>query len=138
MVSQRFHSHEMEPGRKCVRSGQYPFVSRRFQLGGHEQGEKTAAFLILPNRSEYHWFVFFYNFIDFIFTRHIYCSHTFVQSPSQFAQNRQNALRYTLERFEKDDFDKVPVFFFGDFNFRLDTASVIQVGFRMIFQVYFK
>lgn len=31
-------------------------------------------------------------------------------------------------RFETDDYDKVPFFMFGDFNFRLDTNQLVQVG----------
>lgn len=46
--------------------------------------------------------------------------------PSAYTRNRQHALEYTLKRFQTDEYDKIPFFIFGDFNFRLDTPSVIQ------------
>lgn len=66
-------------------------------------------------------------------------------TPSPYAQNRQKALEFTLERIsapledgktatsqqqhsstKSQDADEVPLFIFGDFNFRLDTNKVIQ------------
>ncbi|RWS27662.1 type I inositol 1:4:5-trisphosphate 5-phosphatase-like protein, partial [Leptotrombidium deliense] len=46
--------------------------------------------------------------------------------PSPYTKSRQHALKYTLDRFANDAFDKVPFFIFGDFNFRLDTGGVIK------------
>ncbi|XP_023242234.1 type I inositol 1,4,5-trisphosphate 5-phosphatase-like isoform X2 [Centruroides sculpturatus] len=46
--------------------------------------------------------------------------------PSAYTRKRQHALEYILKRFQTDEYDKVPFFIFGDFNFRLDTPSVIQ------------
>lgn len=31
-------------------------------------------------------------------------------------------------RFENDNYEKVPYFVFGDFNFRLDTHALVKVG----------
>lgn len=47
-------------------------------------------------------------------------------SPSVYSQNRKAAFVHTLERFEQDQFDKVPLFIFGDFNFRLDTNQLVN------------
>ncbi|KAK0070526.1 type I inositol 1 4 5-trisphosphate 5-phosphatase-like isoform X1 [Biomphalaria pfeifferi] len=47
-------------------------------------------------------------------------------SPSVYAENRQRALLHTLQRFENDKYSKVPLFIFGDFNFRLDSNLLIQ------------
>ena len=46
--------------------------------------------------------------------------------PSPYTKNRINALKYTLDRFANDRYGKAPLFIFGDFNFRLDTKSVIE------------
>ena len=46
--------------------------------------------------------------------------------PNDYTKLRQNALQYTLDRLENDQFDNLPFFIFGDFNFRLDTGSVIK------------
>lgn len=40
------------------------------------------------------------------------------ESPSPYCKNRQNALKYTLDRFLKDEFENLPCFIFGDLNFR--------------------
>ncbi|XP_041369413.1 inositol polyphosphate-5-phosphatase A-like isoform X2 [Gigantopelta aegis] len=47
-------------------------------------------------------------------------------SPSVYSGNRQQALLHTLQRFETDKYDKVPLIMFGDYNFRLDTHLLIQ------------
>ncbi|XP_023929969.1 type I inositol 1,4,5-trisphosphate 5-phosphatase isoform X1 [Lingula anatina] len=44
-----------------------------------------------------------------------------LQSPSTYCEHRQRALQHTFERIENDEYEKVPFFLFGDFNFRLDT-----------------
>ena len=49
------------------------------------------------------------------------------QYPSYYTKVRRDALQYTLDRVETDEFEKVPFFLFGDFNFRLNTGSVIKV-----------
>lgn len=46
--------------------------------------------------------------------------------PSSYTRTRQDALRYTLDRFDSDEYDNVPYFLFGDFNFRLNTGEVIK------------
>lgn len=59
------------------------------------------------------------------------------KTPSPYAQSRQKALKYTLKCLEKPltitnqqsqriETAEVPLFIFGDFNFRLDTNKVIQ------------
>ncbi|KAK3094842.1 hypothetical protein FSP39_006936 [Pinctada imbricata] len=47
-------------------------------------------------------------------------------SPSVYSGNRKAAFLHTLKRFEQDQFDKVPMFIFGDFNFRLDSKRLVQ------------
>ncbi|KAK3565724.1 hypothetical protein QTP86_014185, partial [Hemibagrus guttatus] len=46
-------------------------------------------------------------------------------SPSVYSTYRQTALRYVISRIS-DDFSPLPFFLFGDFNFRLDTLSLVQ------------
>jgi len=46
--------------------------------------------------------------------------------PSVYTTNRKRALEHTLDRFHNDGMDKLPFFLFGDFNFRLDTAAVVE------------
>ncbi|XP_053536104.1 inositol polyphosphate-5-phosphatase A isoform X3 [Ictalurus punctatus] len=46
-------------------------------------------------------------------------------SPSVYSTYRQKALRYVISRIS-DDFVPLPFFLFGDFNFRLDTLSLVQ------------
>ncbi|XP_033632733.1 inositol polyphosphate-5-phosphatase A-like isoform X2 [Asterias rubens] len=46
--------------------------------------------------------------------------------PSTYSKNRRRTLEYVLQRLSKDKHDKVPLFLFGDFNFRLDAQGVIQ------------
>ncbi|XP_027022792.2 inositol polyphosphate-5-phosphatase A isoform X1 [Tachysurus fulvidraco] len=46
-------------------------------------------------------------------------------SPSVYSTYRQKALRYVISRIS-DDFSTMPFFLFGDFNFRLDTLSLVQ------------
>ncbi|XP_064630080.1 inositol polyphosphate-5-phosphatase A-like isoform X2 [Lineus longissimus] len=41
-------------------------------------------------------------------------------SPSSYVNYRQRALEHTLNRLENDSLENVPMFMFGDFNFRLD------------------
>jgi len=36
-------------------------------------------------------------------------------------------------RFEKDQYEKVPFFMFGDYNFRLDTHHLVKVGWLGVF-----
>ncbi|XP_029646005.1 inositol polyphosphate-5-phosphatase A-like isoform X2 [Octopus sinensis] len=47
-------------------------------------------------------------------------------SPSVYCGNRKEALRHTLQRFDEDKFEKLPMFIFGDFNFRLDSHLLIK------------
>ncbi|CAO1430867.1 unnamed protein product [Diamesa hyperborea] len=47
--------------------------------------------------------------------------------PSVYCKSRRRALVHTLERFHKDSMNElVPFFIFGDFNFRCDTAGVVN------------
>ncbi|XP_050719056.1 uncharacterized protein LOC126999932 isoform X2 [Eriocheir sinensis] len=46
--------------------------------------------------------------------------------PSAYSLNRKRALEHTLDRFHNDGFEKVPIFLFGDFNFRLNTQAVVK------------
>ncbi|XP_017892581.1 uncharacterized protein LOC108632468 [Ceratina calcarata] len=46
--------------------------------------------------------------------------------PSVYSKTRRRALEHTLDRFHNDKYSNVPYFLFGDFNFRMDTASVIK------------
>lgn len=50
------------------------------------------------------------------------------QFPSQYTIIRQNALKHALDKFNNDQYDNVPLFIFGDFNFRLDTKAVVEVS----------
>ena len=50
------------------------------------------------------------------------------QCPSSYSTIRLHALQYVLDRFSNDAYEKVPLFIFGDFNFRLDTKAAIQVN----------
>jgi len=36
-------------------------------------------------------------------------------------------------RFETDQYDKVPFFMFGDYNFRLDTNQLVKVDAHLVF-----
>ncbi|XP_077992648.1 inositol polyphosphate-5-phosphatase A-like [Glandiceps talaboti] len=47
-------------------------------------------------------------------------------TPSVYSNHRRKALEHVLQRFASDKYDKVPVFIFGDFNFRLDLNGVIR------------
>lgn len=47
-------------------------------------------------------------------------------SPSVYSANRKNALRYVINRISENYHTPLPFFLFGDFNFRLDTLSLIQ------------
>jgi len=47
-------------------------------------------------------------------------------SPSMYSKFREKALVHTIERFEKDQYEKYPFFIFGDFNFRMDTHRLIK------------
>ncbi|XP_070820354.1 inositol polyphosphate-5-phosphatase A [Chaetodon trifascialis] len=47
-------------------------------------------------------------------------------SPSIYSANRKNALRYVINRISDSRFTPLPYFLFGDFNFRLDTLSLVQ------------
>ncbi|XP_076251749.1 inositol polyphosphate-5-phosphatase A isoform X1 [Rhynchophorus ferrugineus] len=46
--------------------------------------------------------------------------------PSVYCKNRRHALEHTLHKFHNDQYDNVPYFVFGDFNFRTDTEGVIK------------
>nr|XP_022287753.1 type I inositol 1,4,5-trisphosphate 5-phosphatase-like isoform X2 [Crassostrea virginica] len=48
------------------------------------------------------------------------------RSPSVYSDNRKAAFLHTLQRFDQDQYDKVPMFIFGDFNFRLDVNLLVQ------------
>ncbi|XP_049341751.1 inositol polyphosphate-5-phosphatase A [Astyanax mexicanus] len=47
-------------------------------------------------------------------------------SPSVYSTNRQKALRYIINRISDSSYSPLPFFLFGDFNFRLDTQSLVQ------------
>lgn len=47
-------------------------------------------------------------------------------SPSTYSSHRERALLHTVERFETDEYDKVPFFIFGDYNFRMDTNVLVK------------
>nr|XP_020446273.1 type I inositol 1,4,5-trisphosphate 5-phosphatase-like isoform X2 [Monopterus albus] len=47
-------------------------------------------------------------------------------SPSVYSANRHNALRYVINRISDNCYTPLPFFLFGDFNFRLDTLSLVQ------------
>ncbi|XP_068559757.1 inositol polyphosphate-5-phosphatase A isoform X1 [Cebidichthys violaceus] len=47
-------------------------------------------------------------------------------SPSIYSANRKNALRYVINRISDSRYTPLPFILFGDFNFRLDTLSVVQ------------
>ncbi|GLV44361.1 Inositol polyphosphate-5-phosphatase type I [Carabus blaptoides fortunei] len=46
--------------------------------------------------------------------------------PSVYCKNRRRALEHTLQRFHSDKHGTAPFFVFGDFNFRMDTDSVVK------------
>uniref|UniRef100_H3ACA3 inositol-polyphosphate 5-phosphatase n=2 Tax=Latimeria chalumnae TaxID=7897 RepID=H3ACA3_LATCH len=47
-------------------------------------------------------------------------------SPSIYCGNRQKALQYIINRITDHRYTLLPFFLFGDFNFRLDTRSLVQ------------
>ncbi|KAM8887516.1 inositol polyphosphate-5-phosphatase A isoform 2-T2 [Spinachia spinachia] len=47
-------------------------------------------------------------------------------SPSIYSANRKNALRYVINRISDSRYTLLPFVVFGDFNFRLDTRSLVQ------------
>lgn len=47
-------------------------------------------------------------------------------SPSVYSGNRKKALRYVINRISDGGTSPLPFFLFGDFNFRLDTLSLVQ------------
>ncbi|XP_056275495.1 inositol polyphosphate-5-phosphatase A isoform X2 [Pseudoliparis swirei] len=47
-------------------------------------------------------------------------------SPSVYSANRENALRYVVNRISDSRYTPLPFILFGDFNFRLDTLSLVQ------------
>ncbi|KAK2507324.1 hypothetical protein MC885_015537 [Smutsia gigantea] len=49
-------------------------------------------------------------------------------SPSVYSGIRHKALGYVLDRITDPRFEKAAYFIFGDFNFRLDSKSVVEVG----------
>ncbi|KAL4623084.1 type I inositol 1,4,5-trisphosphate 5-phosphatase-like isoform X1 [Arapaima gigas] len=48
------------------------------------------------------------------------------ESPSVYSGNRKKALRYVINRISDSSYTPLPFFLFGDFNFRLDTLSLVQ------------
>lgn len=50
----------------------------------------------------------------------------FKESPSPYSRKRQSALRYLLDHFISDNFDKLPCFIFGDLNFRLNIQEIVK------------
>lgn len=53
---------------------------------------------------------------------------TFLQFPSSYSKNRKKAFEFTLNLMKNNNstLGDLPQFIFGDFNFRLDTQSVVQ------------
>ncbi|RDD43544.1 Type I inositol 1,4,5-trisphosphate 5-phosphatase [Trichoplax sp. H2] len=49
------------------------------------------------------------------------------ESPSTFSYSRRRALEQILNGFESDNLPDAPLFIFGDFNFRLDLRSVVDI-----------
>ncbi|MGH0169290.1 UNVERIFIED_CONTAM: hypothetical protein FKN15_059996 [Acipenser sinensis] len=47
-------------------------------------------------------------------------------SPSVYSGNREKAFRYIINRLSDNRYTPLPFFMFGDFNFRLDTRSLVQ------------
>ncbi|MED6247057.1 hypothetical protein ATANTOWER_028945, partial [Ataeniobius toweri] len=47
-------------------------------------------------------------------------------SPSIYSANRKKALRYVINRISDSPSNPFPFFLFGDFNFRLDTLTLVQ------------
>ncbi|XP_051780170.1 inositol polyphosphate-5-phosphatase A isoform X1 [Erpetoichthys calabaricus] len=47
-------------------------------------------------------------------------------SPSVYSGNREKALRYVINRISDNTYSLLPFFLFGDFNFRLDTQSLVE------------
>nr|XP_057926386.1 inositol polyphosphate-5-phosphatase A isoform X2 [Doryrhamphus excisus] len=47
-------------------------------------------------------------------------------SPSIYSANRKNALQYVINSISDNCYTSMPFFLFGDFNFRLDTLSLVQ------------
>uniref|UniRef100_A0A8C2XFT8 inositol-polyphosphate 5-phosphatase n=1 Tax=Cyclopterus lumpus TaxID=8103 RepID=A0A8C2XFT8_CYCLU len=47
-------------------------------------------------------------------------------SPSIYSANRKHALRYVINRISDSRYSPMPFILFGDFNFRLDTLSLVQ------------
>ncbi|XP_037114351.1 inositol polyphosphate-5-phosphatase A [Syngnathus acus] len=47
-------------------------------------------------------------------------------SPSIYSANRKNALKHVINRISDNCHTPMPFFLFGDFNFRLDTLSLVQ------------
>ncbi|XP_051525338.1 inositol polyphosphate-5-phosphatase A-like isoform X1 [Myxocyprinus asiaticus] len=47
-------------------------------------------------------------------------------SPSVYSANREKAFRYVINRISESSYCPLPFFLFGDFNFRLDTLSLVQ------------
>ncbi len=54
-------------------------------------------------------------------------------SPSIYSLNRRKALEYSLNQIEKNKTPNSCLAIFGDFNFRLDLATLIEVCFLFIF-----
>ncbi|KAF7247220.1 Type I inositol 1,4,5-trisphosphate 5-phosphatase [Varanus komodoensis] len=54
-------------------------------------------------------------------------------SPSVYSGIRNKALGYVLDRIIDQRFERISYFVFGDFNFRLDAKSVVEVGSSLFF-----
>lgn len=73
--------------------------------------------------------------VNFLYSTFIFIANTnftFNQFPSAYTRNRRKALEYTLKLIrneqENDHNQSLPLFIFGDFNFRLDTKEIISVS----------
>ena len=58
-------------------------------------------------------------------------------SPSIYSLNRRKALEYSLNQIEKNNMPNSCLAIFGDFNFRLDLAALIEVCFIYIYTSFF-
>ncbi|OTF78600.1 hypothetical protein BLA29_014667 [Euroglyphus maynei] len=50
-----------------------------------------------------------------------------------YAKNRRKAFEYMLDSIGPKDLNELPIFIFGDFNFRLDIKAVVQLKKSFIF-----
>jgi inositol-1,4,5-trisphosphate 5-phosphatase len=49
-----------------------------------------------------------------------------LKNPSEYSNNRRNALLYVLKKFNQEEMHSNHLFMFGDFNFRLDLRSFVK------------